>query len=65
MYTYPCKNCTDRHTLCHSTCQKYQEADQTRKRQIAEISSVKKKENDADEFRFKAVQASKKHMKKR
>lgn len=37
----PCKNCSDRHTMCHSTCEKYLKF----KKQNDEIREIKKRVN--------------------
>ena len=40
MYAFPCKDCSDRHIACHSTCQKYIDA---KTKHNSEVETYRKK----------------------
>ena len=67
MYTYPCRECTDRFVnvvegkvvRCHSTCQKYLEASAKRSETVQAILKVKKVEDGIDDYKIRAIEKTK------
>lgn len=59
MYTYPCRECTDRAVGCHSVCQKYLEAKAKRSEIVRAILKVKKVEDGIDDYKIRAIEKTK------
>ena len=58
---YPCKDCTDRVVGCHSSCEKYREAQEIFKG----IREAKARENDIDDYTVSFILREKKRKRQR
>ena len=58
----PCKDCTDRHPDCHSSCELYRQYASDKKQYLAETYAADKAAHEADDILVKgALRTIKKH----